>query len=138
MTAVTKMTKDQLIAENRALRDHFDANVAKAVAKAYQARVAATAQVAELEAKLAIAREKYVVMRDIIRELRAPRAVSRPMTDAQVRYAQRAAEGRALHEANAKRHRTMVAAFVAAHPGVPYTMPQVEAWYAQPAPVDCE
>jgi hypothetical protein len=134
MTSMT-MTKAQLVDENKKLRDHYDADVAKAVA---DATAVATARIAELEAKLDIAREKYVVMRDIIRELRAPRAVSRPMTDAQVRYAQRAAEGRALHEANSKRYRTMVAAYVAAHPGVPYTMPQVEAWYAQPAPVDCE
>jgi hypothetical protein len=120
------------------LRDHFDANVAKAVA---DATAVATARIAELEAKLDIAREKYVEMRDIIRELRAARPVSRPMTDAQRSYAQRAAEGRAQHAAAVTATRERVAAFWEAHKDAGLksaTTAQINEWYEQPAPVDCE
>ena len=130
MTATTTRKPSRAQQELETLRQSFDANVAKAVA---DATAVLTAQVAELNASLALARETlvekdaahaatlagarvaYAALRD---ELRAARPVTKPVSEAKAAYNARAVAGRiAFAKATEARARN-AKAFFAAHPDV--------------------
>jgi hypothetical protein len=107
MTATTTRKPSRAQQELETLRQSFDANVAKAVA---DATAALTAQVAELEARLALARKLYV-------EMRAALPVTKPVSEAKRAYNERAVAGRIAFARATEARARNAKAYFAAHEG---------------------